>query len=50
MPISFIKLEANEVSGIESSSISVTKNGSINNELDQLEKLHNLLTKGVIIN
>ena len=43
-----IVLEANEVAGIESSSISVTKNGGISNELDQLEKLHNLFVKGVI--
>ena len=43
-----IVLEANEAAGIETSSISVTKNGGINNELDQLEKLHNLFVKGVI--
>ena len=43
-----IVLEANEVAGIESSSISVTKNGGISNELDQLEKMHNLFVKGVI--
>lgn len=43
-----IVLEANEAAGIETSSISVTKNGGVNNELDQLEKLHNLFVKGVI--
>jgi len=40
--------EVNEAAGISSSSLSFTTTGGIHDELDQLEKLHNLYVKGVI--
>ncbi len=40
--------EANAEIGLSTSSISLSKSGNMNNELDQLEKLHSLFEKGVI--
>jgi len=40
--------EENAKLGVENSIISLSKSGDFNNELDQLEKLHNLFEKGAI--
>jgi TM2 domain-containing membrane protein YozV len=40
--------EENEKLGVFHSTISVSKSGDLHNNLDQLEKLHNLFEKGVI--
>ena len=43
-----IVLEENANLGINGSALSLTKSGSVYNELDQIEKLHALLEKGAI--
>lgn len=40
--------EENSKSGMENSTLSVSKTGTVNNEIDQLEKLHSLYEKGVL--
>ncbi len=40
--------EENLKNGVKHTTVSFTKSGSIQNELDQLEKLHSLYEKGVI--
>jgi len=40
--------EENQKSGVQNSTISLSKSGGVHNDLDQLEKLHSLYEKGVI--
>ena len=41
-------VEENEKLGVEVSSVSFSKSGSVPSDIDQLEKLHALYEKGVI--